>query len=62
MKDSIFDTLKKNLIKLTESYDGISGKITLNKAGDRIDGQYELWRIDDIDDQNHFKWITLPLL
>ncbi|HEU4482276.1 MAG TPA: ABC transporter substrate-binding protein, partial [Nitrososphaeraceae archaeon] len=39
------NTLKENMVKLTESYRGISGNITLNNAGDRINGQYELWKI-----------------
>lgn len=50
------------MVKLTESYRGISGNITLNNAGDRINGQYELWKIADGDDQNHFKWTTVPIL
>lgn len=56
------NTLKENMVKLTESYRGISGNITLNNAGDRINGQYELWKISDGDDQNHFKWTTVPIL
>ena len=56
------NTLKENMVKLTESYLGISGNITLNKAGDRISEQYELWRIADGDDQHHFKWTTIPIL
>lgn len=56
------NTLKKNMVKLTESYRGISGNITLNNAGDRINGQYELWKIADGDDQHHFKWTTVPIL
>jgi len=56
------NTLKENMVKLTESYRGISGNITLNNAGDRINGQYELWKIADGDDQNHFKWTTVPIL
>ena len=56
------NTLKENMVKLTESYRGISGNITLNNAGDRINGQYELWKISDGDDQHHFKWTTVPIL
>lgn len=56
------NTLKENMVKLTESYRGISGNITLNNAGDRINGQYELWKIANGDDQNHFKWTTVPIL
>ncbi len=56
------NTLKENIVKLTESYRGISGNITLNNAGDRINGQYELWKIADGDDQHHFKWTTVPIL
>lgn len=56
------NTLKENMVKLTESYRGISGNITLNNAGDRINGQYELWKIADGDDQHHFKWTTVPIL
>ena len=50
------------MVKLIESYLSISGNITLNKAGDRISEQYELWRIADGDDQHHFKWTTVPIL
>lgn len=56
------NTLKENMVKLTESYRGISGNITLNNAGDRINGQYELWKIAAGDDQHHFKWTTIPIL
>ncbi len=56
------NTLKENMVKLTESYRGISGNITLNNAGDRINGQYELWKIAAGDDQHHFKWTTVPIL
>ena len=56
------DTLKENVVKITESYRGISGNITLNNAGDRISEQYELWRIADGDDQHHFKWKTVPII
>lgn len=57
------DTLKENIVKLTGPYVGISGNITLNNAGDRTSGPYELWRIADDDHQNHFKWTTrVPIL
>ncbi|MGZ8891259.1 MAG: ABC transporter substrate-binding protein [Nitrososphaeraceae archaeon] len=57
------DTLKENIVKLTGPYVGISGNITLNNAGDRTSGPYELWRIADDVHQNHFKWTTrVPIL
>ena len=56
-------TLKENIVKLTEPYVGISGNITLNNAGDRKSGPYELWRITDPDNHHHFKWTTIvPIL
>jgi ABC-type branched-subunit amino acid transport system substrate-binding protein len=56
-------TLKENMVKLTEPYVGISGNITLNNAGDRKSGPYELWRITDPDNHHHFKWTTIvPIL
>ena len=56
-------TLKENIVKLTGPYVGISGNITLNNAGDRTSGPYELWRIADDVHQNHFKWTTrVPIL
>jgi ABC-type branched-subunit amino acid transport system substrate-binding protein len=48
------DTLKENIVKLTGPYVGISGNITLNNAGDRTSGSYELWRIADDDQQKSF--------
>ena len=41
----------------TESFDeGVSGKIELNKAGDRLDGNYDFWIVAKDNDTQSYEW------
>ena len=58
-KSNIKKSFKDIVITTSESFnDGISGKIKLNKAGDRIGGNYDFWIVSkDIDSNNdHYGW------
>ena len=48
--DPLIDIVKlKNIINGTaKSFDGISGKIILNNAGDRVGGNYDLWSVSSL--------------
>ena len=35
---------------------GISGKIKLNKAGDRLDGNYDFWIVAKDNDTQSYEW------
>lgn len=48
-----FRDIVKNTI---ESYNGISGKINLNDAGDRVSDNYDFWVITKNNKTNHFEW------
>jgi len=39
------DEIKKVILNTTAIYDGLTGKIILNKAGDRIGKDYEIWKV-----------------
>ena len=44
------------LVETAESYNGITGKIDLNVAGDRISENYDFWYITKDDLADEFKW------
>ncbi len=48
----------KEIIRETaESFDdGISGKIKLNKAGDRLDGNYDFWIVAKDNETQNYEW------
>lgn len=47
----------KNTVEETiNSYDGISGKIILNKADDRVSNEYDFWIISKNNNTNQFEW------
>ena len=44
-------------MKLQNHFDnGISGKIKLNKAGDRIGGNYDFWIVAKDNDTQSYEW------
>ena len=47
------------VLENVKSLNGVSGKIILNEAGDRISYNYDNWIIDEIDDHGHksLKWV-----
>jgi ABC-type branched-subunit amino acid transport system substrate-binding protein len=48
------------LLETAESYDGITGKIDLNLAGDRISENYDFWYVVKDNSTDVFKWKTKP--
>ncbi len=44
------------VVETAESFDGISGKIKLNKAGDRIGGFYDFWIVAKDKDTQSYEW------
>jgi ABC-type branched-subunit amino acid transport system substrate-binding protein len=48
----------KNVINATAAeYNGISGNIILNAAGDRIDANYDIWSVTrSLDDHENYVW------
>jgi branched-chain amino acid transport system substrate-binding protein len=62
---TIFNSSNENFTKpfeeiireTAESFDeGISGKVKLNKAGDRIGGNYDFWIVAKDNDTQHYEW------
>jgi ABC-type branched-subunit amino acid transport system substrate-binding protein len=50
-------SFKEIVPETAESFDdGISGKITLNKAGDRIGGNYDFWIVAKDNDTQSYEW------
>jgi branched-chain amino acid transport system substrate-binding protein len=48
---------KEIIPETAESFDeGISGKIKLNKAGDRLDGNYDFWIVAKDNDTQSYEW------
>ena len=47
---------EKILIETAESYDGITGKIDLNLAGDRISENYDFWHVVNDNSTGGFRW------
>jgi ABC-type branched-subunit amino acid transport system substrate-binding protein len=58
-KNKSKNSFKDIVFKTAESFDkGISGKIQLNDAGDRIGEDYDFWRISKDVQQSHYAWKT----
>jgi branched-chain amino acid transport system substrate-binding protein len=50
-------SFKEIIIETADSFDdGISGKIKLNKAGDRIGGNYDFWIVTKDNDTQSYEW------
>ena len=50
-------SFKEIIVETAESFDeGISGKIKLNKAGDRLDGNYDFWIVAKDNDTQSYEW------
>jgi ABC-type branched-subunit amino acid transport system substrate-binding protein len=65
--DTLSNNNKENLANLTksfkeiltetaESFDGVSGKIKLNKAGDRDGGNYDFWVVGRDNNTQSYEW------
>src|SRR5918999_1672535 len=49
-------SFKEIVVETAESFDGISGKIRLNEAGDRIGGNYDFWTVAKDNDTQSYEW------
>lgn len=52
-------SLNEILVDVAKSLDGVSGKINLNKAGDRISENYDFWRVDKSNHDNSYYWTKI---
>jgi ABC-type branched-subunit amino acid transport system substrate-binding protein len=49
-------SFKDIVITTSESFPGISGKIELNEAGDRIGENYDFWRVSKHPQKDYYVW------
>ena len=50
-------SFKEIIVETADSFDeGISGKIKLNKAGDRIGGNYDFWIVAKDNNTQSYEW------
>jgi ABC-type branched-subunit amino acid transport system substrate-binding protein len=54
--ENLTKPFKEIVVETAESYDGISGKIKLNEAGDRIGGNYDFWIVAKDNDTQSYEW------
>ena len=55
--ENLTKSFKEIIVETAESFDeGISGKIKLNKAGDRIGGNYDFWIVAKDNYTQHYEW------
>ena len=47
------------LVRIANSYTGITGDTSLNEEGDRKHGEYDFWTIKPSDTNNNFVWIQV---
>lgn len=57
-KEPTADLVKQYINSLLKDYDGVSGKIQLNNAGDRATGNYDFWRVVKTDGQCMWKRVA----
>jgi branched-chain amino acid transport system substrate-binding protein len=54
--ENLTKPFKEIVVETAESYDGISDKIKLNEAGDRIGGNYDFWIVAKDNDTQSYEW------
>jgi branched-chain amino acid transport system substrate-binding protein len=54
--ENLTKSFKEIVVETAESFDGISGKIQLNEAGDRIGGNYDFWIVAKDKDTQSYEW------
>jgi ABC-type branched-subunit amino acid transport system substrate-binding protein len=54
--EKITNSFKELVVENVESLEGMSGQIKLNKAGDRIGGDYDFWIIGKDTDTQTYEW------
>jgi branched-chain amino acid transport system substrate-binding protein len=52
-------TINEILVDVAKSFDGVSGKINLNKAGDRISENYDFWKVERQKHGDNYYWTKI---
>ena len=55
-KDNFSKSFKELVVETAESFEGMSGRIKLNAAGDRIGGNYDFWIVGKDKDTQSYEW------
>jgi ABC-type branched-subunit amino acid transport system substrate-binding protein len=55
-KENLTKPFKELVVETVESYEGISGQIKLNTAGDRIGGNYDFWIVGKDNETQSYEW------
>jgi ABC-type branched-subunit amino acid transport system substrate-binding protein len=56
-KENLTKSFKELVVETAESFEGMSGQINLNAAGDRIGGNYDFWIVGKDNDTQSYEWI-----
>ncbi len=54
--ENLAESFKDIITKTAESFDGISGEIKLNEAGDRIGENYDFWVVGKDNETQSYEW------
>ena len=55
-KENFSKSFKELVVETAESFEGMSGRIKLNAAGDRIGGNYDFWIVGKNKDTQSYEW------
>jgi branched-chain amino acid transport system substrate-binding protein len=55
-KENLTKSFKELVVETAESFEGMSGQIKLNKAGDRIGGNYDFWIVGKDNETQSYEW------
>jgi ABC-type branched-subunit amino acid transport system substrate-binding protein len=55
-KENLTKSFKELFVETAESFEGMSGQINLNAAGDRIGGNYDFWIVGKDNDTQSYEW------
>ena len=55
-KENFSKSFKELVVETAESFEGMSGRIKLNAAGDRIGGNYDFWIVGKDKDTQSYEW------
>jgi ABC-type branched-subunit amino acid transport system substrate-binding protein len=55
-KENLTKPFKELVVETVESFEGMSGQIKLNTAGDRIGGDYDFWIVGKDNDTQSYEW------
>ena len=55
-KANLTNSIKELVVETAESFEGMSGQIALNAAGDRIGGNYDFWIVGMDNDTQCYEW------